>query len=458
MSFLVNQQPSPLPAGCNPSTVGTLFPNTSVEPQLAVNTAAPMSMVAVFQQDRWSNGGANAVLGRVSLDGGDSWFTPATFPPFSHCAGGNAANGGDYDRASNAWTSFSKSGTAYVSVLGLSNDILISSIMVASSSDSGVTWGPITTLARDDFTATQSFNDRDSVTADPTDRDNAYLVWTHGQLTADNHLNAFTYLSRTTNGGATWEPARAIFTAPVDAEPIGSRIVVLPNGTLVHVFTLIVSPTPQIRVQRSTDHGLTWSADTLLNTAGTARVKDPRDNAPVRTEEILAYIAVDPRPGRNNVYAVWQDARFTGGTADAVALSKSSDGGLTWSTPSRVSAPESGQAFNPAVVVDSRGVVLVTYYDFTFDTIQDIPLNTDFWATESDDDDVSFDRRKRITATSFDLRQAPRVSRGFFLGDNSGLAAIRRMGNGDFEAVYPRVDNPSGFTDIYSVRIAEEHE
>ncbi len=88
--------PSPFAAGCNgaPQT-GTLYRNAEVEPWVSSNPADRRNLIAVWQQDRWSNGGAQGLLTGVSFDRGDSWRRP-TPPPFSRCAGGSSANGGDY--------------------------------------------------------------------------------------------------------------------------------------------------------------------------------------------------------------------------------------------------------------------------------------------------------------------------------------------------------------------------
>src|SRR4029079_14966132 len=97
--------PSPF-AGC---TVGAapgsvLYPNAEEEPWVDVNPTNPLNLIAVWQQDRWSDGGAHGLVTAVTNNGGTSWSE--TFPHFSTCAGGTAANGGDFDRASDPWVSF----------------------------------------------------------------------------------------------------------------------------------------------------------------------------------------------------------------------------------------------------------------------------------------------------------------------------------------------------------------
>src|SRR5437762_1491827 len=53
--------------GCNGATQpGTLFPRAEVEPFVATNPTNPSNLVAVWQQDRWSNGGSQALLAAYS--------------------------------------------------------------------------------------------------------------------------------------------------------------------------------------------------------------------------------------------------------------------------------------------------------------------------------------------------------------------------------------------------------
>src|SRR4029453_18329643 len=91
------------------------------------------------------------------------------------------------------------------------------------------------------------FNDKNSMTADPTDSRYVYAVWDRSRLPSENaHFNALhsfafrgdIYFTRTTNGGQTWEPARAIFAPQANLFTIGNQIAVQPDGTLVDIFAL----------------------------------------------------------------------------------------------------------------------------------------------------------------------------------------------------------------------------
>src|SRR5207245_7177712 len=91
------------------------------------------------------------------------------------------------------------------------------------------------------------FNDKESITADPTNANNEYAVWDRSRFPSDranfNALHAFSFrgdilFARTTDGGNSWEPAREIFHPLRNEGAIGNQILVLPNGDLVDLFTL----------------------------------------------------------------------------------------------------------------------------------------------------------------------------------------------------------------------------
>jgi len=173
-------------AACANVGSGTNFPNSEVEPFVAVNPTNPSNIVGVFQQDRWSNGGAHGLVASTSHDGGSTWSE--SWAHFSICSGGTAANGGNYDRASDPWVSFAPNGDAYQSSLSASADLTVSAVLVSKSIDGGDTWSAPTTLARNvsAFGEGPGFNDKESITADPTNANNVYAVWDRSRFPSDN--------------------------------------------------------------------------------------------------------------------------------------------------------------------------------------------------------------------------------------------------------------------------------
>ena len=118
--------PSPLLPGCSAGAApgadpGRLYPDTEVEPFVAVDPTDPDNLIGVFQQDRWSNGGARGLVASSSTDGGDSWTE--SFAAFSECSGGDPV----YDRASDPWVTFDTEGNAYQISLSISADHLLTS-------------------------------------------------------------------------------------------------------------------------------------------------------------------------------------------------------------------------------------------------------------------------------------------------------------------------------------------
>ena len=88
--------PSPF-AGCtHTGTGGTNYLNAEVEPWVAVNPANPSNIIGVYQQDRWSNGGARGLVASITHDGGTTWSR--SWAPFTFCSDGNVGNGGDFER------------------------------------------------------------------------------------------------------------------------------------------------------------------------------------------------------------------------------------------------------------------------------------------------------------------------------------------------------------------------
>ncbi|HKE39606.1 MAG TPA: sialidase family protein [Casimicrobiaceae bacterium] len=422
---------SPFAAGCDGvPAVGTLYVNTEVEPMIAANPRNTNNVIAVWQQDRWSNGGARGLLSAVSQDGGLTWTT--RMAAFSRCTGGTAANGGDYPRASDPWVSFGPDGTAYQSSLSFAGDTLAagssSAILVSRSTDGGLTWSNPATVIQD---GSDFFNDKDSITADPTDARFVYAVW--DRLAASG--GGPSYLGRSTDSGATWEPAKPIYDPGPTSQTINNQIVVLPNGTIIDFFTQLDTPphapaSAELSIIRSTDKGTSWSAPIVISPVFSVGTFDPETHAPIRDGSGLGSIAV----GRGGeLVAVWQDARFSGGLRDGIAFSRSLDGGLTWSAPSRINHDASASAFVPAVTVRSDGTYGVTYYDFRNNTSDPATLPTDNWLTRSTDGVTWLESH---VAGPFDLAIAPNAE-GLFLGDYQGLSSAGAV----FLPVYAQTNN-----------------
>lgn len=413
--------PSPFGAGCGGAQPGESFAGVEVEPSLAVDPTDPSHLVGAWQQDRWSNGGANGIGAAVSFDGGATWMTST--PRIGRCGGGTAENGGDYDRVSDPWVTITAGGTVFQVALVFDAASPRHAVIASRSSDGGVTWSDPEVLRADDDP--EVFNDKESITADPADPGRVYAVWDRltGQTRPTEPVGTGpTWFTRTTDG--TWEPARAIFDPGIDAQTIGNVIAALPDGTLIDVFDLIAqasstTPIHTLAAIRSVDHGLTWSDAAVIAPMRGIGVQDPNNHVFIRSGADLPQVAVDRATGV--LYIAWQDAP-AGAALDAVMLVSSIDGGVSWSAPAVVNGAPGVPAFTPSVAVAADGTVGVTYYDLR-DARRGDPdaFRVTPWLATSHDRGVTWS--DEALSLPFDLRPALLLS-AYFLGDYQGLAAV----------------------------------
>ena len=430
--------PTPFALGCG-GFGGTLYLNAEVEPSLRVDPRDARHWIAAWQQDRWSNGSSQGLLTGVTFDGGATWTR--VVPAFSLCAGG------ELERASDPWVDIAPDGTAHQVAIASTGNLLaarsVSAVLVTRSGDGGLTWAAPQTLIRD---TGAFFNDKETLTADPTDARLVYAVWDRLQQAASGP----TYLARSTDGGATWEPAHAIYDPGVNQQTIGNLIRVLPDGTLVNLLTHLVgtnerASTATLEVIRSFDHGATWTPAVKIADYLPIGVSDPATHVEVRDGTPVAAMAA---AADGALYVVWQDGRFSG-TADAIAMARSGDAGATWSTPVRVSSRADARAFAPQVHVAADGTIAVTYFDLRFDTPDPASLPCDFWMARSRDG-VSW--IETHLAGPFDMLSAPNAG-GLFLGDYTGLDSA----GSELIALHARTTgSPGNPTDLFVAHVAAD--
>jgi hypothetical protein len=439
------------------------FPGTQVEPRLAVDPTNPNHLVGVWQQDRWSVALAQGIVAGVSFDGGQSW-SEVVVP------GLTTASGGSFQRASDPWVSFGPTGALFVSSLLAKLDnqgkIQKSGIAVSNSTDGGLTWSPPTLLSQTNSSAVS--NDKEAITADPHNPNLVYTAWDQPNSNFPGAGPAAqTFFSRSTDGGQTWSAPQVIFQSPGTDTSLGHQIFVLPNGTLVDSFVEYhFDPSTStssffLDALRSSDGGLTWSQPVVAAQEMPFGPYDPFNGDAVRSADVIPEVAADPSSG--NLYAVWQDSRFSvGGMYDSIAFSMSADGGLTWSspiainqTPANLSAPLDSQAMNPSIAVGADGTVAVTYYDFRYQGSV-AGAATDTWAVFGNPEGsggltnpANWGNELRLTGASFNLLNAPITEKGLFLGDYQGLAAA---GSG-FDAFFSQAGSVFPQASVFSRQI-----
>ena len=507
VGFPQGVDPVPLTADCIcVQTPGTIFYGADVEVTIAVNPKNPCQIVAAWQNDRIDNGGALEIGVAHSEDGGQTWVQ--TVVPFQICIGGIN------QRVSDPWLSYSADGkVVYLNVLPFNANLVAntpnqSGIATAVSHDNGATWdAPVYVTTSFNYnnepTGQFAFPDKNSITADPNDPCTAYCVWEEFNplVFPDGSLNdnGPTMFSFTSNKGKTWNQPKQIyqpFTDLVatglgngifnDCQTISNIIVVAPKckGGVLYNFMTRLYATPNatdldyvndafpyqftlsdLAVIRSFDKGLNWETtativgqqqiNATIFTGGLNVVAGQivsGNGTLLRTPNFGCDAAINPKNG--NLYAVWQTNVFNPVTLlPTVALSRSRDGGNTWSAPVQVSQTPPNvpnpQAFTPAVAVTEDGFVGIVYTDFRFDTSSDSPATpTDCWLAifketanpngGSTGVGLDFVREQRLSQQSYIAQNGPATTQGVMTnGDYSFVTAAKNT----FYAIYTKTFN-----------------
>jgi hypothetical protein len=396
---------SPFAGGC-PGRRGedTTITGAEVEPAVTVDPSDPRRIVATWQQDIGSPA-ARSDLVASSDDGGRTWRT-STIPGLTVCTGGTA------DQASDPWLSTGGDGTVYFS--GTSGIVAGSAppiaVVASRSTDGGRTWAPPTTVAPAD-----PGNDTDSITASPTRDGHAYLIWAtwdHAyQLPMTSNALRF---SRTTDGGASWSAPVTIHRPATTAIDFSGHVLVLPGGELLAVWANadVAAGVGTLLASRSLDEGRTWEPAVVIAAHPVGFFADPETGNEL------------PQPGfpsstvspDGTVYVASEASSSP--DAGAVSVSRSEDGGRTWTTSELPGV--TAFAFEPAIAVDAHGTVGITWYDLRNDRRGDATLTSDVWFARSPDRGATW--RQEHLAGPFDLRTAPNNR----LGEYQGLAGLRR--------------------------------
>jgi hypothetical protein len=410
---------------------------TQAEPYLHANPENPDNLIAGWQENRFSNGGARALNYAVTFDGGRTW-SEASLPMLT------VVNGGVWERASDPWVEFGPGNRVYYTSLLFNSTRPDNAIGVSVSTDGGSTWGNPVIVTQ----STADFEDKQALTVDTYPASpffgNVYVAWdrnvdSNGFTTAQHLL-----VSRSTNGGSTYN-------RPVRTRKKGANIGVIPrvgpDGTLYLAWAggSLSGANLSIFFAKSTDGGLSFSPKKKLARIQAAGVANLRAGA------MLPSMAVDPTTG--DLYVAWADARWTG--VDQATIMISRDKGATWSDPARVTdGPSNAPAFTVSVAANAQRGVAVSYY-----SLQNDPQRrflADQYVRVSEDGGRTFLPSIRVTRSSFDVRFAAQAS-GFFLGDYNGLTGA----GGRFHLLWVDTRNFSSATgglqpDVFTARTEEQ--
>jgi hypothetical protein len=424
---------------------GRAFLNSETEPWVDVNPANSNNLVGFFQEDRWSTGGARNVTFATSTDGGLTWTNiPAP--------GLTRHYGGPYERATDPWVEFGPDNRVYATDLAFDDTSPASGIFVHVSTDGGQTWSaPIVLKTETDFAF---FNDRNSLAVDDFPASpfygSVYVGWDRLASKGPGYAYTGDGLVAYSRDGFEYTTITAAPTSN-NEQTLTNLPVVEPDGTVVLVGTYYQNQSfnkngGKFFVTRSSNGGVSW--DPVRFPFDEKPVGIPG----IRGGDGVPNAIVDRRNGK--LYAVWQDSRFSGGKRDDILLTSSTDQGRTWSAPVKVNDTPLGAqgAFTPTVKVDSNGRVGVLYYDLRNDVSpRDGTYTTTEWIAFSTNGGQSFAASRRV-APDFDHAAAANAG-GFFLGDYQGLGVRGSKFVPFFGATFlPQADGRIG-SDIFTRRI-----
>jgi Neuraminidase (sialidase) len=413
--------PSPFAAGCPGARPDlTAIVGHELETAITVNPANARNIIATWKQDWGPDPSRGSDLVASSLDGGKTW-TPTTIPGLTVCTGGTA------DAGSDPWVSADRGGTVYFAGLpaAYSAKDPPRAIVAGHSDDGGRTWAAPVALVP------AGLNEQPAITGSPTRAGRAYAVW------ADFGRTDLRF-SKTTDGGATWSAPVVVHRAGRAARDQAPRLLVLPNGTLLTVFGRGDEQrgVGELYAARSRDDGHTWrSAVRFLSN----RIQTFRDDKGIALP-IPQYASAAVAPDGTVYVAVEAPGSAHSGV---IAIARSRDGGRTWTTGTLPGVR--AYAFEPAIAVDARGTVGVTWYDLRNDRRGDAPLTADVWFAHSHNRGASW--QQRHVAGPTDLRTAPLPAHNY-VGEYQGLAGL---GRGGFAAAFTLASPQAqdGPTDIF---------
>lgn len=342
----------------DPNGIFAINPNVRVLPRTnsyqseVILVRNPLNPLIMFgSSNAFNNAGGSLFISEgvyITTNGGLNWFGSDTLKgsPISN-------HGGD------PGPTIDKNGTLIMTHLGY-----VSSGMFANySTNNGANWSSTYTIVSG--SQDKNLAGTDDAPSSPY-YGRSYVVWS--RFTAAAPPIAVSY---TTNGGVSWTAAADINVSASGHYSQGCDIRVGPNGEVYVVWAAPILGSPYYEdfagFAKSTNGGVTW---TVTNNAydmngirGTFTSK-----AGIRVNG-FPRIDVDRSGGVRNgwIYVVASEKNLApAGTDPDVILHKSTNGGLTWSGGIRVNqdALNNGKyQWFPAVRVDESGGVNIVYYD-----------------------------------------------------------------------------------------------
>jgi hypothetical protein len=402
------------------------------EPHIARSQVDPEFLVAVFQEGRFTDGGAVDCGYSVTRDGGLSW-TRALIPNLT------TTTGGAYPRATDPVAGIDLTGRIFLNTEGATNsDFTEGIILVSRSVDGGATFGSPAVVFRP--TQSSDFPDKPWMAVNTfagTLHDGRVLVtWT---LFGSNDTSPI-MRSYSDDNGLTWSAATSV--VPADSSTQGSQPLYLRDGRVALVYWNFGSsnnPGERIELVLSNDGGTTFASPTLVTPVN-------RWNQPnIRSGVFLPSATTDRTNG--NLYVVYQGVTTAG--LPRVFFTKSTNSGASWSLPISITDNTNSGVFNPAIAASPDGQTLtVSFYDQR--DSGGLTTLCNLYLAQSFDGGVTWQPNIRLTSETTNAALAPLSADGYMLGDYLGIAETT---DPDVPAVPVWVDTRTGNPDPFITRI-----
>ena len=344
----------------------------------------------------------------------------------------------------------------------------ITAVSLSSSSNGGVTWGnPVVAVSKDGFS---HFLDKPWSTYDPGNPKAMYITYTDFDFSGagaacPNDTRTAIELVSSADGGHTWSMPTVIDqVCGITLEGVqGSNVIVAPDGTVDVAYEFFpATGNNEIHIARSTNHGSTFgpivkvATDVVPNGALGSLQGLFRDNE-------FPQVAVDRSHGSSagTLYIVWSDGRnnIVPDLAAAtyaypdVVISKSTDGGLTFSKPQAVSPTPANfggigrDQFFPGVAVDKDGHVGVCYYDRRASAANTV---IDRYCSVSVDRGHSWVEQRVSASNWLPIHNTDSLINPSYIGDYDALTSDALGINGGFLGAF-EIQN-QGNPDVYAKR------
>jgi BNR repeat-like domain len=324
----------------DPLTSSTGQHQTEVEPD---TFAVGATIVSAFQVGRIYNGGAAAVGGARSTDGGANW-SHGLLPGLTQ----SAPSPGPYSRATDPSVAYdARHGQWLIATLAMTGTTGVG--VAVNRSSNGSTWGNAILAASKGSNLDKSWIVCDNTPTSP--------YYGHCYIEYDANGNGdLIYNATSTDGGSTWSTPVATTDS---AHGIGGQPLVRADGVVI--VPIDNAAETGLLAYRSTDGGQTWGSTTKV-----ASFQHHRVHANLRDGNLVS-AEID---GSGTVYVVWEDCRFrTSCSSNDIVVASSSDG-LTWAGPFRVpidATTSTVDHFIPGIGVDvstsgAGAHVALTYY------------------------------------------------------------------------------------------------